>query len=76
LNFLGSLKQKNAKKYEDEAKHSFQTIKKLGNPEDTKTKFLALKREQKVKKSGTKLQKLMHQVIEFPWLFKTSCLKS
>ncbi|VVH65658.1 TPR domain protein, putative component of TonB system [uncultured Gammaproteobacteria bacterium] len=54
--------EKNAKKYEDEAKHSFQTIKKLGNPEDTQTKFLALKREQKVKKSGTKLQKLMLKI--------------
>jgi hypothetical protein len=49
---------KNAKKYEEEAKVSASTAKKLANPEEKLTK----KTEQEVKKSGTKLQKLMLKI--------------
>ncbi len=49
---------KNAKKYEEEAKVSASTAKKLANPEVELTK----KTEQEVKKSGTKLQKLMLKI--------------
>jgi hypothetical protein len=48
------------KKYEEEAKVSAATAKKLANPEVKLTK----KTEQEVKKSGTKLQKRQ-------WLFDT-----
>jgi hypothetical protein len=49
---------KNAKKYEEEAKVSAETAEKLANPEVKLTK----KTEQEVKKSGTKLQKLMLKI--------------